>query len=474
MRPGSTIRRRLAALGSEEGFGIIEALVAAVMLSLAAVAIFDAYDAGTRGTYRAQQDQVELSLAQQELERIRALPYSQIALTAEPGTSTNPSDVLSRVNSGTNSFNLNRSGTPNYAELVVNGQGNVDKGTIDPGPTDVPSSDVSVKIYRFVVWQPNSGCPQPTCTGKDIKRVIVAVQPETNNPGGDRSYVELHSDFINPDATATSDIPPPGGETPGQQKFYLSDTVCDPNGPTDHNEITADHPLHNTLGDCASGQRTGRTLGAPDALLTTTPPGDLAPPWFDYQSDLEPENSPPAPNPDSDEGIQMVPQERTNPECKWMADPSLDPQREFHVWLSDEILPTAQPFELTGNVSLYFFARSLNGYQFPGKLCFWVFRRTRGGTDILFAGNATTPTWTYASKGNWPSDFGDPTDEPPTERNLVSTADIGAHKVQPTERLGLAVAVSGTQSRALELMYDHPLFPAYLSVETTTPLPPAP
>jgi hypothetical protein len=39
------------------------------------------------------------------------------------------------------------------------------------------------------------------------------------------------------------------------------------------------------------------------------------------------------------------------------------------------------------------------------------------------------------------------------------------------KRLGLAISVaSDVTPEALELMYDHPLFPSRLDVDTTTPL----
>ena len=157
----------------------------------------------------------------------------------------------------------------------------------------------------------------------------------------------------------------------------------------------------------------------------------------------------------------------------WMANGSPAPQTRFHVWLSDEIPPTNQPFELSGPVTFSFFSRTLNGtlpaQEYPGKICIWLFRRTPGGSNILFGGGAQAASWTYSSGGNWPADYGDPTDELPIP--IVATADLGKQKVPPNSRLGLAVSVApDVTPYALELMYDHPLFPSKLIVDTTTPL----
>jgi len=469
-------RRRAAALADEDGFVLIEAVIAAFILILAAVAIFDAYDASSRATFRAQATQVELSQAQKEMETIRTLPYTQIALTSEPVYSSDSTSPLNRVNSS-GEFNLNRSGTSNYAAMVWNGSPKddgtqVDNGTINPGPETFTSGDISGTIWRFVVWQSDSGCPLQSCSGQDLKRVIIVVQPDATAAGGTRPYIELHSDFIDPTANSMPATTPPGGPGDQKQQFWLSDTPCDPVAPTIRQDITAPHLLHNTLGDCIDGKRTGATPGAPDALLTTQPPGDVTDPYYDYESELNP--TPPA----TDEGIQIVPEVKStppdppNPSCKWMADGSPDPHRSFHVWLSDEIPPTVQPFKLSGPVTLSFFSRTLSANQFPGKICIWLFRRTPGGTSLLFSGDTQTASWTYSSGGDWPANYGDPTDELPTA--IKATTNVGEQSVEPKSRIGLAISVASDVPEALELMYDHPLFPSQLLIDTTTPLPPTP
>ena len=120
-----------------------------------------------------------------------------------------------------------------------------------------------------------------------------------------------------------------------------------------------------------------------------------------------------------------------------------------------------------------FFSRTLNGtdpaQQYPGKICIWLFRRTPGGSNILFGGGAQAASWTYSSGGNWPADYGTAADELPIA--ITATTDLGQQKVNPNSRLGLAISVApDVTPYALELMYDHPLFPSKLIVDTTTPL----
>ena len=120
-----------------------------------------------------------------------------------------------------------------------------------------------------------------------------------------------------------------------------------------------------------------------------------------------------------------------------------------------------------------FYSRTLNGtdpaQQYPGKICIWLFRRTPGGSNILFGGGAQAASWTYSSGGNWPADYGTAADELPIA--ITATTDLGKQKVNPNSRLGLAISVApDVTPYALELMYDHPLFPSRLDVDTTTPL----
>jgi type II secretory pathway pseudopilin PulG len=485
MKLEPNIRSRISSLAREDGFGIVEALVAAIILVLAVLATFTAYDASTRSTFRAQQSQVRLGQAQQEMEKIRALPYDEIAMTGNPGDSSDPSDPRNRVQN--RYFNLDRSGS-NPAEMVVNdgpliGGGKISGGVIDPGPEHFQSGDVGGDIYRFVVWQRNIGCDTQTCTSQDFKRVIIVVKPDTTAAGGSRDYIEIHSDFIDPNDSSNSDLPPNGGQRVTGQPFWLTDTPCDPSGTTVREAIDghsgdswdpADgHWLHNTLGNCGSGLHTGTTAGAPDALIPALPPGDSSTPTYDYQSDWEPQSdSPPNPNQHTDKGIQIQPVNSGGCGSSWPpwsgGGTGTNPQTKFHVWLTD---PMQSDFVISRNAALtpprnatlVFFSKTINGLLQKGKICAWVFVRSSTGTDTLLPGTQpfsfTAPIWPQAfGSSTIPMDMG------------------GPQTVLATSRLGLAISVGATSDTpaALEFMYDHPNYPAYLEVQTATPCLPSP
>src|SRR5213593_2135381 len=192
---------RNRALG-ETGMTIVEVAIAAVILVVSGLAILGLVDAASRNDYRATQSQVVNDRLQLEMEKIKELPYDQVALTSAPANSSNASDPRSRV--ATTTFNVNRSGSPNYAQMVYNGgpsqetTANVTGGTVDPGPTPFQSGNVKGTVYRFVTWAQDSSCGN--CSDRWYKHVTIAVALDSTAPGGARLYQEVQGDLSNPNA----------------------------------------------------------------------------------------------------------------------------------------------------------------------------------------------------------------------------------------------------------------------------------
>src|SRR5689334_17025109 len=82
MAPGT--HKLLRRLDAEDGFTLIEVLIAAVIPALASLAVFGVLTAATRNAARAQATQVALDKAQEEMEKLHALPYSELALERLP------------------------------------------------------------------------------------------------------------------------------------------------------------------------------------------------------------------------------------------------------------------------------------------------------------------------------------------------------------------------------------------------------
>jgi prepilin-type N-terminal cleavage/methylation domain-containing protein len=514
MAPGTLklIRRPDA----EDGFTLIEVLIAAVILALASLAVFGVLSAATRNAARAQATQVALDKAQEEMEKLHALSYAELALEHLPQHEADPMNPNYRV-STENTFFVMREPLGEKSKMVLAGEAEYgheeasEVRGIKAGPIPFSDGNVSGQIYRYIVWRNDPTCPESEvgsedfCPGKqDYKQLIVAVK--LNNAVGQTAqtnYVEVQSQVSNPSTQAQrstqGDEPGPGGggnteqereerereeledETGKQstgkavtaQQFFLSDTPCSATGTTTRQPITGDHLLHNTLGVCASGPQTGSEIpGAPDALLREAPPDpapadESNPPLYDYSSDsyLDLPQSP-----ETDKGVQILPDDTAG--CNYESTSKVHPEAKVHRWVTD---PMPREFKMNGTATLEFYSRTLNEAIYPGTVCVYLFDRheepgTSGGVHWIDTRMKDAVTgsyyWTYSAQGNnsWPR----------TEwTKLRLTMHIAEPKPIPTgDRLGVALSVeAGTTPHevAIPIMYDHPNYPTRLEVETTTP-----
>lgn len=463
----------------EAGFTIVEVIVAALVLVMGSLATFGLLSAATKNTQRAKATQVALNRAQEELEALRSFSNEQLAMTATAPPSTDPLDPDYRVSSG--KFALIREPPSSSATMVVNdgslyGGGSVKGGIVNPGPVPFTSGDVSGEIYRYVVWQNDVSCGDPCPGEQDYKRIVVAVKLDTPpNEPGERGYVEVQSDFVDPvDSSANDPKPGPEGVVTAQQ-FFLSDTACEADGSTERQEIAGSHLLHDTLGVCADGLQSGGTPGAPDALLLGGPPDPAPedindPAFYDYASDYYLD-----PNPDTDKGLQIRPDDTEG--CHYEPAGTTTPESQVHRWVTD---PMAADFKLSGSVTIEFYTRTLNDAEHKGTLCVYLFDREEEiaegapegsppiATDTLLTNTAgNTAYWTYTPQGNanWPRSAW-------TKVRLTMTFNNAPKTILTGHRLGVALGLElkNTPADAIPFLYDHPNFPSRIEVDTTTPL----
>lgn len=464
----------------EAGLTIIEVIVAALVLALGALSTFGVLAAATKNAQRARASQVALDRAQQELEALRSLKSEQLALTTLPAHAASPLDPNYRVSGG--EFGTIRSDPSGSLEaMVYNGSSlyggeTVEGGAIVPGPLQFSSGNVHGKVYRYVVWRNDSNCPEDTCPGsQDYKQIIVAVKLDTpSNESGERGYVEVASDFIDPEDSSLKD-PVPGSEgVAGKQQLFLSDTPCATSGTTERAEITGDHLLHNTLGTCASGMQSGTELGAPDALLLAQAPdpepaNELNPPLYDYSSDSYLEGTA-----ETDKGTQILRDDTSG--CHFDPTGTTDPESQVHRWVTD---PMASEFKIgTGdateaNATLEIYTRSLNESYYHAELCVFLFKREESGSppeaeDTLLGKQGSSKSyWQYTpgSGAFWPT-------EKWTSVRIPMEIDDVPYPIPAGARLGVALSFNraGTGTEAVPIMYDHPNFPSRIEIETTTPI----
>ena len=473
-------RRRFS---DEAGMTVIEVVVAALILVIGAIAVMSAVDTAARSTYRAEQNQIVVNRLQQELERVRQLPFNQVGLTSVPTHDTDQTNPNWRV-SGT-SYALGRNGT-SARPMVYNGGtlyggGTVSGGALSTGPLNFESGDVHGKIYRYVVWLNDDSCPEALCPGsQDAKRVIVAALLDRTASGGQRVYQEIHADITDPDAHPVENALPPGEDENSTWQFWLTDTPCDEDT---RQPITADHATHNTQGVCSDGAQSGVTRGAPDLMFTESPPLDPdfppdAQPLFDYGTDVEP-----VANPDQDTGLQMKHPTGDDPsgclpfDINSVAEPN--EQWKIHKWLSPPI-PDGFDVQLAGRGALSIWTQTINGAAHNGQICVWLFTRevtenAHGAPvevdtpvvnlDDLGAGDHFRYVADEWPSGEWnevvvPMHFAAPTG--------------GAVHLVPGARVGVAIGIHKTGTapgEGLQFNYDTPSFDSRLELDTNSELP---
>lgn len=496
MSPRASHRR----LPEEGGFTIVEVLVAALILTLTALAIATLMNSATHNTFRSEQDQVVVNRLQDEMERIRQLPFNQVALTAKPTSSDQASDPGARVSADRTHFDLNRNGTntkllayaggltPDGKPMGCGGTGQPVCG-VNPGPEPFQSGDVTGKIYRYIAY-PGVPANCPGCSADYLKRIIVIIRVDTTPAGGTHVYQEIQSNVSNPDAVPSSNPVDPTQTTDEQPAtFWLTDTPCNN---TARVPPTSDHATHNTRGDCTDGVHTGTTRGAPDLMFTEGPSGSSSDPTYNYSTDVDRNETPRL-------GLTMLRTQSVAGCALQVAagtglSQTLDlpltettPQVKTHTWLSP---PLEAPFAplTSADATLELWTKSVAGAAYQGDLCVYVFKRITVKQQL--PGNITN-TFVFDSpatlanahpyleiqKATWPQDwtklstgsFGVTMLSVDSVLTYLSSHGIPGTLTSPSQRLGLALTVngSGTSGDALDVMYDHPTFDSRFEFDTT-------
>jgi prepilin-type N-terminal cleavage/methylation domain-containing protein len=194
------------ALRHEDGFTLIEVLVAAFVLVLGALAVFTVFSTAVKNVQRGREAQVGVSVAQREMEKARSIKFSELLMKSTPETSSETGNPGLRVNAGKTEYNLARTGTASWAKLASPGSG--ETGALEPKSETFSVGGTPVTVYRYVVWRKDeafcktfTSATEPTSCkeGKNYKRVIIDVWPsKAANQASRGAYYELQSDFVNP------------------------------------------------------------------------------------------------------------------------------------------------------------------------------------------------------------------------------------------------------------------------------------
>lgn len=186
MAPSRALRARLAR--DEDGFTLIEILVAIMLLSVAVIALMGSFDHSRTTTNTAEAQGAAVQVAEQHLEQIASLDYAQIGLVSAPASELDPSHPNYWVtNSSPAEYRWDPSST-GTEPLVTGGTVENDRGTWG-------SARLGGRVYAYVTWVDDTACTAPHCTatdaavGEDYKRITVAVAVDPPNPLSRRPVV---------------------------------------------------------------------------------------------------------------------------------------------------------------------------------------------------------------------------------------------------------------------------------------------
>jgi Tfp pilus assembly protein PilE len=166
---------------SEEGFGLIEVIVAMVLLVIGVLSAFIAYETSQRANGRGERTAAVAHHAQSEIERIDALPYASVGMKTTPTNSGSgkATDPLNYVVNSPAGYKYDWS--QSTSEPFVSG------GEIEPEGTWTDGNR-SGKLYEFVTWVSDE-CPL-CAKSQDYKRVtVVLTTPGTAAPFVDSTII---------------------------------------------------------------------------------------------------------------------------------------------------------------------------------------------------------------------------------------------------------------------------------------------
>ena len=184
-----------AAPKREEGFTLVELLIAAAIMIVGIFAVIMAFDAVRRMGSNNEAQTVRAQVAEKDLQQIISQGYDAIGLSATPTHSTDPNNPNYYVTtSSTPTFQWDLDVASRTETLCVASTGCT--GSIAPGPTAWTSGEASGNIYRYVTWV-NDTCTGACSSTTDFKRVTVMVTQ--NNQDGPEKPLLVSTLVSDPD-----------------------------------------------------------------------------------------------------------------------------------------------------------------------------------------------------------------------------------------------------------------------------------
>jgi len=162
---GERLARGRRTAAGEDGFTMVEVVVAAALAAIALIAVFGSFDGSRRLIDKSERLETATHIGEQELERVITRTYATVATSSLPTHSPDVRHPRYYVNAGT--YTWDQSGANAAATLVP-----VLAGSLAPCSNwNDNVSRLTGEVCRFVTWYDDPSIPGVT----DAKRVTIAV-----------------------------------------------------------------------------------------------------------------------------------------------------------------------------------------------------------------------------------------------------------------------------------------------------------
>jgi prepilin-type N-terminal cleavage/methylation domain-containing protein len=488
-------------LQEEDGFTLIELVVAVAILTIGILGMFMGFISAQKLNLVNERHATLVHIAQQSIEQIEGVAYSQVGLTSAPSTSTDPTNPDYYVTTGSPAaFKWDRtSGASESLDVDAT------NGTVQPVQSWGPEGALSGQVYSFVTWTADPKCAPGCPSTQDYKRVTVAVtvsgglqpnpvwvssiiaDPQAEPVGGIQNG-SSGNPLTNPSTTCTngsgvqvSCTSPIDSGNPNT--FFLHDWAATNTGTPQ--PPSADNATHPTVGVLSGLLCTTLPLLAgllsniagcpvPD-LMDANPPSALpTSPLYHYSTDqasdstypggrlLQPLCSAGLCSGNSGGGTGQTSDCSNN----GLLSNLLSVQSQF--WVSSPVTATTT---LTGDAGLSMFTQSVGGVNAIVSFCIEIYDiPPAGGSsglgDILafppvaLGGAGYVAPTDPATGGNWPTT--------PTNASFIFNfrGSGGTVSIAAGHRLGVRIWVKVNLNAAIDLLYDHPLYPSQVQLNT--------
>jgi len=202
MGPGR--RHRLLQARSEEGFGLIEALVAVLILTVTLLGLLGAFTSARKLTLQSERRTSAAHRAQFEVERLQATPYSELLMSSTPAHSAETTNPDYYVKAGTPpEYQYGAAGAEAETLAIASSECATLKtpcGAIAAQPAGRACSQsigacewkdgvLGGNVYDFVTWHTDKNCGAKCPTKENYKRLTVVVTLSV--PGGARQVAPV-------------------------------------------------------------------------------------------------------------------------------------------------------------------------------------------------------------------------------------------------------------------------------------------